>query len=281
MIARSYLFVPGDRPDRYGKALAAGADAVIIDLEDAVAAEAKAGARASLLAWAHADRGAAGSVYVRINGAGTPDFVADLAAVRDAAIAGVVLSKVEEARQVASVRALIPAARVIALIESARGIDAVDAVCAAPGVERLGFGALDYANDLGLEGDPEPGLAYAESRMAVASRVAGIAAPIAGVTTALDDAERLQRDLARSRGLGFGAKLCIHPRQVAIVNAAFRPSAAEVDWARRVEAAVASGAGAVQVDGRMVDRPVILRARDILDRAGRQARPAFPFPRRP
>jgi len=269
MIARSYLFVPGDRPDRYGKALAAGADAVIIDLEDAVAPEAKAGARTSLVAWARDNRPAAAEVYVRINAADTADFESDLAALREAGITGVVLSKVENPSHIKSVRTALPTARVVALIESARGLAAVEAVCATPGVERLGFGALDYANDLGLEGDPGPGLAYAQGRMAVASRVQGLAPPIAGVTTALDDAERLKADLAQSRAYGFTAKLCIHPRQVAVVHDALRPSPAEVEWARRVEAAVAAGAGAVQVDGRMVDRPVILRARDILDRAGR------------
>ena len=269
MIARSYLFVPGDRPDRYGKALAAGADAVIIDLEDAVSPEAKPGARSSLVAWARTDPASAKAVYVRVNGADTADFARDVAALREAGIDGVVLSKAEGPGDVAAVREALPRARVIALIESARGVAAVEALCAAAGVERLGFGALDYANDLGLEGDPEPGLAYAQSRMAIASRVAGLAKPVAGVTTALDDPARLEADLARARAFGFAAKLCIHPRQVAIVHAAFRPAPAEIDWARRVEAAVASGAGAVQVDGRMVDRPVMLRARDILDRAGR------------
>ena len=269
MTARTYLFVPGDRPDRYGKALAAGADAVIIDLEDAVAVAAKPAAREAIVAWAAGHRADAASVFVRVNAADSPDFDEDLRALSAAGIAGVVLSKAESPDHVAHVRKALPAAKVIALIESARGIARVEAICEARGVERLGFGALDYANDLGLEGDPGPGLAYAQGRMAIASRVAGIASPIAGVTTALDDPARLEADLAQARAFGFGAKLCIHPKQVAVVHAAFRPSATEVEWARRVEAAVASGAGAVQVDGRMVDRPVILRARDILDRAGR------------
>ena len=269
MTPRTYLFVPGDRPDRYGKALAAGADAVIVDLEDAVAAEAKPGAREAVAAWAQANRDAARMLHVRINAVETPDFAADMALLARAGIEGIVLSKVEEAAHVAAVRGTIPRARVVALIESARGVANLDAICAAAGVERLGFGALDYANDLGLEGEPEIGLAWPSSRMAIASRVAGIASPVAGVTPSLDDVARLRADLAFARAHGFGAKLCIHPRQVAIVHDAFRPTEAEIAWAGRVEAAVAGGAGAVQVDGRMVDRPVILRARDILERARR------------
>jgi citrate lyase subunit beta/citryl-CoA lyase len=269
MTPRTYLFVPGDRPDRYGKALAAGADAVIIDLEDAVADEAKPAARTALVQWAEAQRAQAAAVFVRINAASTVAFHKDLAALSRAGIAGVVLSKAEGATDVAAVGEALPGSRVIALIESARGIAALDAICAAPGVERLGFGALDYANDLGLEGDDERGLIEPCSRMAIASRVAGIASPVAGVTTALDDADRLRADLAFARAFGFGAKLCIHPRQLAVVHEAFRPSEADIAWARRVETAVADGTGAVQVDGRMVDRPVILKARDILERAQR------------
>ena len=266
MNPRTYLFVPGDRPDRYGKALAAGADAVIVDLEDAVAAENKAGARKSLADWAQRERGLAATLWVRVNAAGSADFKDDLAAIARAGAMGVVLSKVESAAHVAAVRGAVPQARVMALIESARGVAALREICAAPGIERLGFGSLDYAMDLGLSGD-ERGLIEPASRMAIASRVAGIASPVAGVTTALDDAAALRRDLDFARAVGFGAKLCIHPKQVAPVREAFAPTPAEVEWARRVIDATSSVAGAVQVDGRMVDRPVILRAREILERA--------------
>lgn len=267
MTPRTYLFVPGDRPDRYGKALAAGADAVIIDLEDAVAEERKPAAREALLHWAATRRAQDEPLFVRINAASTVAFHKDLEALGRSGIVGVVLSKAESATDVATVREAVPGARVIALIESARGIASLESICAAPGVEQLGFGSLDYANDLGLHGDDERGLIEPSSRMAIASRVAGLAAPVAGVTTALDDASRLRADLAFARAFGFGAKLCIHPRQVAVVHAAFLPTEAEIAWAKRVEEAVADGASAVQVDGRMVDRPVILKARDILDRA--------------
>ena len=266
MSARAYLFVPGDRPDRFDKAAAAGADAVILDLEDAVEGHAKPQARRSIIEWARAG-GALDAVWVRINAAGSEDFAEDLTTVARARIMGVVLSKTESAAHVAAVRGAVPQARVLALIESARGVLALRDICGAEGVVRLGFGSLDYANDLGLSGD-ERGLIEPASRMALASRVAGIGSPVAGVTTALDDPRQLQADLDFARAMGFGAKLCIHPKQVAAVRAAFAPTDAEVDWARRVVAATAGGAGAVQVDGRMVDRPVLLKARDILERAG-------------
>jgi citrate lyase subunit beta/citryl-CoA lyase len=158
---------------------------------------------------------------------------------------------------------------VLPIIESARGIANVDDVAAAPGVERLVFGTLDYAVDLHLSGD-ERGLIYPSARMAIASRCAGIESPVAGVTAAIDDEAQLMADLAFARAFGFGAKLCIHPRQVAVVRGAMRPSDAELDWARRVVAAADTpdGArGALRIDGRMVDRPVVLKARTLLERA--------------
>jgi citrate lyase subunit beta/citryl-CoA lyase len=143
-----------------------------------------------------------------------------------------------------------------------------EAIVAAPGVQRLVFGTLDYVLDLDLSGDPL-GLDSAASRLALASRAAGIAPPVAGVTQALNDEAQLLADLARARAHGFAAKLCIHPRQVAAIHAALAPGVEEVTWARRVVAAARQGAGAVQLDGRMIDRPVIERARRTLERADR------------
>ena len=268
MTPHTYLFVPGDRPERFDKALAAGADAMIVDLEDAVAPERKAQARSHAVAWAREHRDALDRVLVRVNAAGTEWFGADLSALRDAGIRTVMLSKAESRAHVEAVRTVAPATAVVALIESAQGVAALEDICATPGMQRLAFGTLDYALDLGLT-DDDRGLLYAASRMAIASRCAGLAPPIAGVTPSIDDAERIRADLAFARALGFGAKLCIHPKQVAIVREALRPTDAEADWARRVLEAAASGAGAVKVDGRMVDRPVVLKAQDILSRAQR------------
>jgi citrate lyase subunit beta/citryl-CoA lyase len=263
-LPRSYLFVPADRPERYAKALASAADAVVIDLEDAVPAAGKVSARAALESFLAADA-ERGRVVVRINDERTPWFDDDLALLAAHAVPTVMLPKAERVATIERLRARCPAIHVLALVESARGVLAAEALAAAPGVQRLVFGTIDFALDLDLSGDPV-GLDHAASRLALASRAAGIAAPVAGVSTAIDDPAALQADLARARAHGFGAKLCIHPRQVATVHAALQPAADELAWARRVLEAAAGG-GAVQVDGRMVDRPVIERARRLLERA--------------
>jgi citrate lyase subunit beta/citryl-CoA lyase len=131
-------------------------------------------------------------------------------------------------------------------------------------VQRLAFGTLDYALDLGLSGDPR-GLLYPASRIALASRAAGLAPPVAGITAAIDDEAALRADFDQARACGFGAKLCIHPRQIETVHAMLAPTPEQRDWAERVLAAAESGSGAVQLDGKMVDRPVLLRAQAILD----------------
>lgn len=263
----SYLFVPGDRPDRFAKAAAAGAGAIVVDLEDAVAPGAKADARAHIAQWRKTRPGPSPALIVRINDAATAWFEEDLSLVRDSGISAVMLPKAGRAQDIARCVDALPAdGFVIPIIETARGVVEVDAVASATGVQRLAFGTLDYAVDVGLSGD-ERGLVYPASRMALASRIAGIASPIAGVTAAIDDPAQLDADLAFARACGFGAKLCIHPRQLERTHRAFAPTAEEVDWARRVVAAVDAGHAAVAIDGKMVDRPVLLKARDILDRA--------------
>lgn len=270
MEPRTYLFVPGNRPERFAKALASGADAVVLDLEDAVAAAAKREARGAIAHWSRqavdADRA---RVVVRINDAQSRDFADDLRLLRDAGIACVMLPKAESAVQVQDVRDAVPNARVLALIESARGVTSVHDIAATNGVTRLVFGTLDYALDLGLDIAESPdGLSHAASVLAIASRIAGLMAPVAGVTPQIDDEQRLLCDLAWARRHGYGAKLCIHPRQVAPIHAALAPSAQEIEWARRVLAAEAASPGAAQLDGRMIDRPVVLQARRTLQRAG-------------
>ena len=267
LLPSTYLFIPGDRPERFNKALGAGADAVIVDLEDAVSPASKAAARAACVQLWSGYQGAT-PLLVRINDAHSPYFDEDLALVKSAGITGVVLSKAEDAAQLARVAEAMPdGGSIIGLIETARGIFNLEQIAHAPKVQRLGFGTLDYAVDLGLSGD-ERGLLYPSCQMAIVSRVAGIGSPVAGVTTALDDEARLLSDFAFARACGFGAKLCIHPKQLAPLQRALAPAAAEIDWARRVMAAVAGGQAAVQVDGKMVDRPVMLKAQDILRRAG-------------
>ncbi len=266
MLARSYLFVPADRPERYTKALASGADAVIVDLEDAVAPAAKDGARAALAAWLDG-AGATARVAVRINDAASAAFAADLAVASRPGVAAVVVPKAERVEDLAHVRAAAPAAALLPIVESGAGVANARALARAPGVERLLFGSIDLQLDLGIEGDGDELLAF-RSELVLASRLAGIAAPVDGVSPAIDDVAALTSDARRARRLGFGAKLCIHPRQVALVHAAFAPSDDEVAWAKRVVAAAEASAGAaVAVDGRMVDRPVLLRAQTLLARS--------------
>jgi citrate lyase subunit beta/citryl-CoA lyase len=233
---------------------------MLIDLEDAVAPADKSIARRSSAQWLEAR-----TAYLRINGADTEWFSEDLALLRLSGLAGVMLAKAESSDAIAAVR---QAARsdlpVIALIESARGLWNAMALASSPGVVRLAFGSVDYQLDLGIDGEHEELLA-ARSQLVLVSRVAGLPAPVDGVTMALDDAEALARDVAYARRLGFGGKLCIHPRQVATVNEGYRPSAAELHWARRVVAAAAqAGDNALRLDGKLVDRPVIERARAML-----------------
>ncbi len=263
MNARSWLFVPGSRPERFDKALAAGASAVIIDLEDAVAPADKHSAREAVAAWLRPGH----AVVLRINGADSPWFDADLALCGRPGVAAVMLPKAEYVVTLAAV-ARAGAQALLPLVESAAGMAALDAIAAAPGVQRLAFGSIDLQADLGMCDAAEDELLYFRSTLVLASRRAGIGAPIDGVTTAIDDAVRLQTDVQRARRLGFCGKLCVHPNQVAAVNALFAPSAKDLSWARRVlDAAAAAGGAAVAVDGKMVDRPVLLHAESILREA--------------
>lgn len=269
MLPRTYLFVPGNRPERFGKALASGADAVVIDLEDAVPPDAKGAARDAIARWSEAAaEEARGRVVVRINDAKSDDVDEDLRMLQACGLAVAMLPKAETAAQLALVRGRVPTAQVLALVETARGVVNVHDVASAEGVARLVFGTLDYALDLDLDiADASDGLSHAASVLALASRVAGLPAPIAGITPQIDDRARLLSDLAWARRHGFGAKLCIHPRQVQPIHEALAPDASAIDWARRVLAAEAASPGAAQLEGRMVDLPVVLQARRLLQRA--------------
>lgn len=265
MLNRSYLFVPGNRPERVDKALATGADAVIIDLEDAVPAEDKDRARDLVAAWLSE----AHPVHLRINPSATPWFERDLELAARPGIAGVLLPKAESGAQIEHVAARVRAGtRILPLVESAAGVWNVLEIAKARAVERLAFGSLDFMLDIGTN-DGEEALLYTRSRLVLASKVAAILPPVDGVTVDFRDAERLRVDIQKAKNLGFAGKLCIHPAQIAAVNEGFMPQPGEVEWAKRVLAAAdASHGAAVQVDGKMVDRPVILRARTILALAG-------------
>lgn len=253
---RAPLFVPATRPERFAKAAASGADAVILDLEDAVAPADKEAARESLAA-DFTDL----PVILRVNGAGTAWHDADLAAARGLGLSAILLPKTEYPGQIEAVQAAtgLP---VLALIETARGLAAARAI--APVAARLAFGSIDFCADLGCLHVPAA-LDHARMELVLASRLAGIAPPLDGVTATVADAEEARADAAHARALGMLGKLCIHPRQCAPVREGFAPSPAEIDWARRVLAAgEGAGGGAVAMEGEMVDEPVRIRARAIL-----------------
>jgi citrate lyase subunit beta/citryl-CoA lyase len=267
---RSYLFVPGNRPERFDKACAAGAGAVIIDLEDAVAPNEKFTARAAVRDWLCAEKVAAQSahepsdkaVLIRINSATTEWFAGDLALCNLPGVAGIVLPKAEYAAQVRMV-ADAGAAAILPLIESAQGFGQLAEITQQAQVQRLIFGSIDFQLDLGIDGEGEE-LLFFRSQLVLQSKLAGILSPVDGVSVGIEDSAQLRSDAQRARRLGFGAKLCIHPKQVEQVNRAFRPDAASVAWAARViDAADAAGGAAVAVDGKMVDLPVLLKARAI------------------
>ena len=260
--ARSWLFVPGNRQDRFVKAATSGADRVILDLEDAVAPDAKEEARHRLVGVMIP---ANIPVYMRVNAVGTPWFEGDVAVAARLAIAGILLPKAESADHVARVRAKLPATqRIVPIIETALGAWNVLEVARASRVERLVFGALDFQLDTGMhdEGDT---LATVRSQIAIASRIAGIGAPIDAVSLSFDDEAVMTAEAARSRRFGFGGKLCIHPKQIPIANNAFRPSIADVEWAHGLLAELAGrpGDAVFSFRGSLVDRPVIERAKRI------------------
>jgi citrate lyase subunit beta/citryl-CoA lyase len=263
MPQRSYLFVPANRPERIAKAQASGADAVIVDLEDAVALDAKVAARQTLAQWL-AEAGDAPPVVVRINSADTEWFAEDLQLCNSPHVAAVMLPKAERLQDLAAAARAAPGKPLLPLIETAAGFDQMRIVAGAPGVQRLVFGTVDFQLDLGIDGEGDE-LLFFRSQMVLASRLANLAAPVDGVSTVFDDPAELQAQSGRARRLGFGAKLCIHPKQVAGVNAAFSPSAEAIAWAERVlEAAAKAGGAAVALDGKMIDKPVILRAQAVL-----------------
>ncbi|GAB2445989.1 CoA ester lyase [Nocardioides hungaricus] len=261
--ARSLLFVPGDRPDRFEKAASSGADAVVLDLEDAVPAFAKGEALSQVVRWLSARPGGRPAV-VRVNGTETATHVAELTALAVTS-ATVMLPKAESATQLEGVRRRLgPEQSLIALVETVHGVRGVDEIAGVEGVARLALGTIDLAVELGIDHRSSAALAYSRSRLVFASAAAGLPGPIDGVTTALDDFERLTHDVSTARELGFTGKLCIHPRQVQAANIGFSPTEEELSWATRVVRGATDGVSAV--DGAMIDRPVIHRAQQLLSR---------------
>jgi len=256
----TYLFVPANRPDRFEKARSAGADRIILDLEDAVPLDGKDIARAALIGaeldWSR--------VLVRVNPSSTTFFEDDLRAVAATQAAGIMIAKAETAADINMVSQTIGRPiDITPLIETAKGLNAVDELLCTAGVSRVAFGHLDMAVDLGCSTDWD-GLVLARQTLVWRSRLHGKASPIEGVTPNIDD-DQVFSDTLLAKKFGFGAKLLIHPKQIAPTLRGFTPSDQEVTWAHKVLAALeASNGAAVAVDGKMVDKPVEDSARRIL-----------------
>lgn len=264
--ARSLLFVPGNRPERFEKAVRSGADAVVLDLEDSVPPSDKAAARSAIAAeWARL-QGLGCPLVVRINALGTAAGDADVACIGGLpSVAALMVPKAESVQALAGIHQNLHGVATLPLIESAAGYAALPALGGAAGVARLVVGHIDFMADTGLRcGEDEAELAPLRFAVAMATRLNRLAPAVDGVTLHIGDADRLRADVQRALRFGFAGKLCIHPSQVSSVHQAFRPTDEEFAWARKVIAAdAASGGAAVQVDGRMVDLPVVLQARRI------------------
>lgn len=264
-IPQTYLFVPANRPERIAKAFAAGADEVIVDWEDAVPADEKAAARAATADYC---RSGAPAVWLRLNGAASPHHAADLAAAAALPeIKGVLLAKTETAAEVETVYQQI-GKPVIAVIENVHGWNNVPDIARTNGVAAFTYGCLDLANSLGVRyGTAAAQTVFDRLRtdLLLHSCLNQLAAPIETIYPDFNDTTGLQNAARYWHDMGFGGALCIHPKQVAAIKEALRPSENELAFAAKVlDEAERSGAAVFQVDGQMVDAPVIAWARHVL-----------------
>lgn len=259
--AASWLFVPGDRPDRFRRAAESGAQVVVLDLEDAVAPERKELARAEVVAFLHDQP----SLCVRINAADSPWHDDDVAALATQSRM-IMLPKVADTASLDRISGrLAPDSVLVALLESAAGVLDARAVARHPSVARLAFGSHDLAAELGISPMSRSALLRSRSELVLASAGGGLAPPVDGVTVAVHDQGLLADDIRAAMELGFTGKLCIHPKQLETVHELFRPTKEQIAWARGVvEASRAARGGVVLLDGEMVDRPVVERAQRIL-----------------
>lgn len=257
--ARTLLFVPGDRPDRFTKAATSGADGIVLDLEDAVAPANKAVARENVRRW----RADGGIGFVRINDTTSAWYEEDLAALGDQ-LCCVMLPKAETVHQITETcRRLSAGSRVIPILETAVGILDARILSAVPGVTRVVFGNGDLAAQVGVDHADRTALLLARSAVVLASASNGIAPPLDGVTVSVNDAELIRADTKHAAALGFTGKLCIHPRQVPIIHQALAPTTAQIQWARKTLAMARDGSATV-LDGQMIDKPIVDRARRLL-----------------
>lgn len=257
--ARSFLFVPGHRPDRFAKAVGSGADAIVLDLEDAVGPELKQRARENVFRWL----AEGGSGIVRINGTDSPWYEDDVAMLGGSSRA-VMFPKVTCADHISDLLNRLPAnSCVLPVLETASGILRALEICAENGILRVVFGNADLASELGIDLADRIALGHARAHVVLASAACGLTSPVDGATASVTDEDALIGDAEHAAALGFSAKVCLHPRQVPAVNAAFTPSAADLQWARDVLAAVGDGSVGV-LNSQVVGKPIIDRAQRML-----------------
>ena len=264
VVNRSYLFAPGHNAKLLQKVFTAGADAVILDLEDGVPADMKDRARAMV-----ADTVREHAALVRVNPPHSPEGAADVDAVAPYA-AAIRIPKCESPDDVAWVAQRAPGVPLVPAIETARGVLAAQEIAAAPAVAHMSIGGLDLLRDL-YAGDGNMPMLYVRSHLVVVSRAAGLPPPVDSVYPLIDDDAGLRSEAQFVRSLGFAAKSAIHPRQIPILHEVFAPSLRDLEWAREVLAAFeAAGGGATRLpDGEFVDLPVAQRAQRMLDIAAR------------
>jgi citrate lyase subunit beta/citryl-CoA lyase len=279
-VFRTFLFAPGNHPRRTEKAFTLGADAVILDLEDACPVSEKVATRSVIVEAMQRPRACLG--YVRVNPLSTQFGYGDQVGVVQKGVDGIVVPKIESADELKTADWLLAqlererglpvgAIDLLPIVETGKGLAAVHEIArAGTRVKRLSFGAGDFTLDMNIvwSRDETEFLAY-RSAMVLASRAAGLEAPIDTVWVRLQDPEGFAASAAHVRALGFQGKLCIHPDQVAVANAAFSPSAEQVAWARRVvdafKAAEDSGSASIQLDGQFIDYPIVYQAQRVLD----------------
>jgi citrate lyase subunit beta/citryl-CoA lyase len=278
---RSFLFAPGNHARRVEKALSLDADAVILDLEDAVAIAQKSATRKGVAA--ALERPRTGLLYVRVNAVDTEFCYGDLVGVVQRCLDGIILPKVESATGLATIDWLLAQLErdrglpigdidLIPIIETARGVQQIDAILAAgTRVRRVAFGAGDFTLDVNMTWSrSEAELAHARAAIVTTSRASGIDAPLDTVWADLTDKDGLEASARTALACGFQGKMCIHPHQIAVVNRVFTPSDAEIAFAERVTSAFANaegeGSAAIQLDGKFIDYPIVYRAQRILQK---------------
>ncbi|UMS28656.1 HpcH/HpaI aldolase/citrate lyase family protein [Escherichia coli] len=268
----TYLFVPANKKDFFPKALASGADAIILDLEDSVHPSEKTSGRENIINWFREVKlkENTGHIYIRINNPESEYFSHDvkmLETISGSLLKGIFIPKLEQNDSIRKIKKILPEYLkniiMIGIIETARGLHHCESI-AESGISRMAFGSLDFSLDINCQQSQEA-LLYARSRIVIASRIADLPAPIDCVTPEFNSSEMLAEESLHGSSLGFGAKLCIHPDQVSVISGIYSPSEDKTEWAKKV-IQQSNGNYAFKIDGSMVDLPLIKIAARILER---------------